>query len=122
MAPANVVCWFEIPVTDMDRATKFYNAVLKTELRRNDAGPNPMADFPTADQSGVSGHIYPGKPAASGSGATIHLVSPDELEHAMARVTENGGQVVSPVIPIPVGKFFYALDPAGSSIGLFPYN
>ena len=46
--PANVAVWFEIPVTDMGRAKAFYNAVLQTELRDDNTGPNPMAIFPAA--------------------------------------------------------------------------
>jgi hypothetical protein len=38
---------------------------------------------------------------------------------AMARVTKNGGQVVSPAISIPAGTFAYCLDPDGNSFGLF---
>jgi predicted enzyme related to lactoylglutathione lyase len=37
----------------------------------------------------------------------------------MERVTANGGQVVSPVVQIPSGRFAYCLDPDGNSFGLF---
>ena len=118
--PANAIVWFEIPVNDMARAKAFYNTVLQWELRDNDTGPNPMAIFTCADpETGVSGHIYPGKLAAPGSGPTIHLAVPDSVEAAMDRVSAAGGQVVSPVIEIPAGRFVYCLDPDGNSLGLF---
>ncbi len=50
MTPANVVCWFEFPVSNLKKATAFYNAVLKTELMEQQMGPNVTAVFPTADQ------------------------------------------------------------------------
>lgn len=117
--PANATVWFEIPVTDFARAKTFYGAVLGHDLAEQEGGPNPMATFAVADmQKGVAGHIYPGKPAAPGTGPTIHLAVAD-LEAAIARVTENGGQVVSPVIEIPAGRFCYCLDLDGNSFGLF---
>jgi predicted enzyme related to lactoylglutathione lyase len=120
VTPDNSVVWFEIPVTDMKRAMSFYSNVLKTELTEDNTGPNPMAVFPIKDtQSGHSGHLYPGKPAADGSGNTVHLAAPAPLEEAMERVTENGGKVLSPIISIPAGRFAYCQDPDGNSIGLF---
>jgi predicted enzyme related to lactoylglutathione lyase len=117
--PPNVAVWFEIPVTDLVRAKAFYGAVLATELKDEDAGPNPMAMFPAASAGGVAGHLYPGKPAASGSGITVHLAAPQPLEAALDRVRAQGGSVVSGVITIPAGRFAYCLDPDGNSFGLF---
>lgn len=117
--PANAAVWFEIPVTDMNRAKSFYGAVLQNELADEEGGPNPMARFVTSDESAVAGHIYPGKPSAEGTGITIHLSVAAPLEEAMERVTANGGKVVSPIISIPAGSFVYCLDPDGNSFGLF---
>lgn len=120
VTPDNSVVWFEIPVTDMKRAMSFYSNVLKTELTEDNTGPNAMAVFPIKDMgNGRSGHLYPGKPSAAGSGNTVHLAAPAPLEDAMERVTKNGGKVVSPVVTIPAGRFAYCLDPDGNSIGLF---
>lgn len=121
-APENINVWMEIPVTDMDRAINFYNAVLQTDMKKDDTGPNPMAMFPTKDGSGVAGHLYPGKPAPVGAGSTIHLASPDALEVALERVKDAGGKVLSDPITIPVGRFAYCLDLDGNSIGLFTYG
>ncbi|WP_421857335.1 VOC family protein [Oricola sp.] len=118
--PNNTAVWFEIPVTDLDAAQKFYEQVLKIEMRRDDSnGPNPMIWFSSADDMGVSGHLYPGTPSPAGAGSTIHLASPDALEEAMQRVGPAGGTVVSPVIDIPGGRFVYVTDPDGNSVGLF---
>jgi len=118
--PSNAAVWFEIPVSDQERAKAFYATVLGTELKDEDGGPNPMAVFPTADaKTSVSGHVYPGAPAAAGTGITIHLAAPAPLEAAMERVTVAGGKVVSPIVTIPAGRFVYCLDPDGNSFGLF---
>jgi predicted enzyme related to lactoylglutathione lyase len=115
--PDKAAVWFEIPVTDLERARAFYGAVLQNELTREDYGPNPIATFSAKDPKN-SGHIYPGKPAASGTGGTVHLAIAD-LEDALERVKANGGEVVSPIITIPAGRFAYCLDPDGNSFGLF---
>lgn len=116
--PPKASAWFEIPVTDMDAAQRFYGAVLNNSLSVEDAGPNPIAMF-TASERMASGHLYPGKPAMPGTGPTIHLTVAAPLEDGMERVARNGGKVVSPAIEIPAGRFAYCLDPDGNSFGLF---
>ena len=119
-APANALVWGELPVRDLDRAMAFYSTVFKYEMNRDDSGPNPMAMF-TGDAQGVSGHIYPGEPAAPGTGPTLHLAVPDNLEDTAKRCETAGGTVKSDPIAIPIGRFQYALDPDGNSIGMFEY-
>ncbi len=118
--PQNTICWFEIPVSDLDRSVAFYNAVLDTRLTIDTNGPNPMAVFPCDDPvTGISGHLYPGTP--SEKGATVHLVAPDSLNATRKRVEAAGGKAESPDIEIPAGAFFYARDPDGNSIGFFQF-
>lgn len=116
-ADAAVLVWCEIPVTDMARAMDFYSDVFKYELTLDETGPNPMANFPMA--SGAAGHLYPGTPAGDGRGNTVHLAVPDKLEDAIARVDPAGGKTMGPIITIPPGRFAYATDPDGNSLGLF---
>ncbi len=114
----NRLVWAEIPVTDLNRAKKFYQTVLQEPLTDMDMGPDPMAMLPNAG-GGAAGHLYPGKPAAKGEGITAHLATTSALKDAMARVKEGGGEVVSEVITIPAGSFFYAIDTEGNSLGIF---
>lgn len=121
-APNNFTVWAEIPVTDLDRAIGFYEAVFSTTLKKvEDMGPNPLALFPTENGNGVAGHLYPGKPAKAGQGPTVHLAVPDRLEDAVKRLEEAGGTAHSEPIAIPAGRFVYCSDPDGNSIGLFAY-
>lgn len=118
--PDNALVWFEIPVTDMKRSKSFYDAVLQTSLEEENTGPNPMLIFPIKDmKAGTSGHLYPGKPGARGTGSTIHLLAPEPLEDSIDRWKKNGGKVVSDIVTIPPGRFAYCEDPDGNSIGLF---
>lgn len=120
-SPSNFLVWGELPVTDLAKACEFYGSVTEAALTIDTNGPNPMAMFKPAEgkTAGRSLHLYPGKPSIDGSGPTLHLATKGPLEDTMQRVTNAGGEVVSPVIEIPAGRFFYAKDPDGNSIGLF---
>lgn len=115
----NRLVWAEIPVADMARARKFYETLLEEPLNVVEDGPNPMAMLPYPGGTGAAGHLYPGAPAKHGEGVTAHLAVFDELETAMARVKQAGGEVVSDVVTIPAGSFFYAIDTEGNSLGVF---
>lgn len=120
--PTNPFVWIEIPVTDMDRAIAFYHAVFGYDFEIDNSGQNPMAMFTAKDfETGVAGHLYPGKPAARGTGMTAHMEIADDLDAAKARVLEAGGAIEldGHVIEIPFGRFSYATDPDGNSFGLF---
>lgn len=119
MTVENRIVWAEIPAADMDRAMAFYAAVLGTPLTKEDGGPNPIANLPYAQNGGRSGHIYPGKPAPAGTGPTVHIAVECKLDEAMARIRTAGGDVVTEIITIPAGSFFYATDTEGNSVGIF---
>jgi uncharacterized protein len=99
--PLNPVTWFEIPVNNMDRAKKFYEAVFEVELSLNDLGGVLMAWFP----------MHPGAPNAMGtlikeksytpshSGTLVYFSTPD-IEAALARVNANGGKTLNPKMSI----------------------
>lgn len=122
--PKDAVVWFEIPVSNLETAKAFYAKVTGYSLKDEIMGGNKTAIFGYSghedmDKSdAVSGHLYEGRPAAKGTGNTIHLAV-DNLDEALTRVAPAGGEVVSPIIPIPAGRFAYCLDPDGNSIGLF---
>lgn len=116
------IVFTEIPATDPERACRFYEQLLGTPLVKDDNGPNPVWLFSHAEGEGAAGHIYPGKPAPRGEGMTVHFEVRDTLADAMARVTRGGGSIVSEVIDIYVGAFFYAEDSEGNSLGLFKYK
>ena len=118
--PDNSIVWSEIPVRDIDRGIAFYSQVFDYALTKDESGPNPMAMFPVTDvASGISGHIYPGKPAAKGTGPTIHLMVPDTLEDTVQRFGDAGGEIEGDVVSMPFGRFRYGTDPDGNSIGMF---
>ena len=117
MTDRTIVAWTEIPVTDMEKSVAFYSDVFGYRMAIDESGPNPMAVL-GGTMNAAGGHLYPGVPAVDG-GNTVHLAIEGTLEAGMARCTDAGGTVVSPPIAIPAGRFAYAKDLDGNSIGLF---
>lgn len=115
----NRVVWAEIPVTNMERAKKFYETVLGAPLTMNDMGPHEVGMLPYPQGIGASGHLYPGAPAKNGEGIRAHIAVFEELDAAMNLVKQGGGTVTSDVITIPAGSFFYANDTEGNPLGIF---
>ena len=113
--------WIEIPASDLNRAKGFYEAVLETSLIEDNQGPQTMQMIPSKEDA-MCGHLYEGKPATAGEGPTPHFSVGGELADARKRIISAGGEVVSDIIPLPVGAFFYAKDTEGNSIAMFKYN
>ena len=114
-----MTAWLEIPVSDLDKAMAFYDATFDwTSQMVTDMGPNPIVVLNGADEAGGA-HLYPGKPAAAGTGSTAHLTVTDTIEATAERAIKAGGQILGPIIPIPHGRFQYMLDLDGNSNGLF---
>ena len=110
------VVWTEIPVSDLDAGMAFYSKVFGWQMKAEQMGPNLGANF-TDDLTSISGHLYPGTPA-NGNGPTIHLAV-DQLEAAAERCKAAGGTIIGEPVEIPPGRFQYATDPDGNSLGLF---
>ncbi len=121
ITPARIV-FTEIPAADPARACRFYETLLQGPLAEDNGGPNPIWLFPRAADGAGAGHVYPGKPATNGAGMTAHFAVTGTLADAMDRVRDGGGAVVSDVIDIYAGSFFYATDSEGNSLGLFRYK
>jgi len=96
----NPVGWFEIPVTDMERAMKFYETVLDVKLERHEMGPLDMAWFPpTKDAKGSSGSLvkHPDFYKPSPDGVLIYFTAPGQkLDDGMAKAESVGGKILVP--------------------------
>ena len=117
-APHNAVTWVEIPVRDLDAGMALHARLLDCPFERVPfTAGNDVAFIPYGRDGGVSGHLYPGTP--SPHGCTVHLTLHDRLEDAAERCRAAGGRVTSEPVSIGFGRFVYAHDPDGNSIGLF---
>jgi len=114
------VVWFDIPVRDIDRAVRFYSAVLGAHLKKEQAGPGiAMAMLPHAD-GGVGGCLVQNADARpSETGPLLYLNAHGRLDDAIRAVEMYGGTVLSPRHSIaPFGFRAIVLDSEGNRIAL----
>jgi len=119
----NMVGWFEIPVTDMERAKKFYDTVFKIEMAIHDMDELVMGWFPLAEgKSGSSGSLVKHKDfyfPSENKGTLIYFTCED-VQIQLDRVEPAGGKVLHPKKAIGEGHGFMAvfLDSEGNRIAL----
>ncbi|MES2623556.1 MAG: VOC family protein [Patescibacteria group bacterium] len=91
----NPIGWFEIPVSDLDRATKFYEHVLEISMKREDIPGWKTSWFPSNDEGrGASGVLMQGDGYHPGAtGPVMYFTCPD-IEAAIARAEELGSKVM----------------------------
>jgi len=120
----NVVGWFEIPVTDMERAIKFYEKVFDFKLDRNTMGPLDMAWFPwIPDGLGSGGSLvhFPNAYKPSNDGVLVYFTAHSgDLANELSRVAEAGGKVlqVKTLISEEHGYMALIIDSEGNRIAL----
>lgn len=106
---SNPVFHFEIPVTDMDRAVSFYEAVFGFTLRREKIDGYDMAFFPRTDGApGASGALAKGDvyvPAKTGP--IIYFDVPD-IDAVLGRARQMGATILYPKTHL--GEVGYAAE------------
>jgi predicted enzyme related to lactoylglutathione lyase len=115
---ANAVTWFEIPVSDLTRATAFYEEVLGVSLRPLDEGGFKMAWFPQVQGgAGSSGGLVEGRTPGK-AGTLVYLTVPD-IDAALARIEACGGKVVLPKAGGDFGAIAHFEDSEGNLVALY---
>ncbi len=100
----NPVCFFEIPVNDVERAVAFYTAVFGYPFERLEIDGNEMAMFPESEEgSGFSGALAKGESYLPGKQGTRIYFSVSSIEDILQKVRLLGGRVLYP--KTSVGKF-----------------
>lgn len=116
----NALNWFEIPVSDIDRAARFYGEIFGTTFEPGPSGPGyQMATFPGAN--GVNGALMQGDGyIPSRRGAVLYLNGGDDLSAVLNRVEAAGGRVLQDKFEIGDGNGFsaYFEDTEGNRVGL----
>ena len=125
MSNPNAISWFEIPVTDIDRAQAFYETVLAQTLHREAfpmGGQNYTLAIFTAPDEGVKGCLQSGAdtPQASLQGTVVYLDCSPSIDAALARARSLDAKLLTPKTALPPGMGFYApiQDPDGNRVGL----
>ena len=118
----NPVGWFEIYVQDMDRAKKFYEAVLETRLEKLPS-PDPRLEmyvFPMSmDQAGCDGTLAKMEGMPSGGNSTVVYFKCDDCAVQASRVVPAGGGIQMEKTSIgEYGFIALAFDTEGNMFGL----
>ena len=116
----NPVNWFEIPVNDLSRATKFYETIFDTELSLNEMGPSKMAWFPMEREgSGSGGSLHKTEGYTPSAQGTLVYFSVDDIEGVLSKVEKNGGKKLEEKSSIGEHGFIAIFqDTEGNRIGI----
>jgi|SRR5271168_1578943 len=121
--PNNLV-WFELPVSDLDRATSFYESVFATKLATDERFPE-LAIFPRREQTATTGALavfhdekIEGRPSTDG--AIIYLNCDGEIDAVLKRAQQAGAKLLQEVAQLPGGMGWIAQfrDLDGNRVGL----
>ncbi len=119
----DAISWFEIPVSDFNRAKTFYQAIFDFEMPEIDMGPLKMGILMhDRDNGGVGGAICFGEGYQSSgtNGPKAYLNGGSDLSLVLNRVLDAGGSVALPKTEIAPGMGYMAFftDSEGNVLGL----
>lgn len=124
---ANSLNWFEIPVSDIDRASKFYGTIMNAEMvALPEMMGMKMVGFPSDPMNGkASGALAQSemhKPSADG--AIIYLNANPSIQTVVDKIEAAGGKVLMPKTQISpeIGYMAFFMDTEGNKMGLHAQN
>ena len=113
-----MISWVEIPALDFHRSVDFYKTVLKTDLQIFDFDTEKMACFPSGDGAiSFAPDFLPSK-----NGTLVSLNAGNDIDGAIQRVIENGGELITPKTKIQsenLAYFAVFIDSEGNKVGLY---
>lgn len=121
----NVLTWFEIPVTDIDRAKKFYETILDIEMVKRTDGNDEAVFFPfnpnvvqatSGRVTGVLSKTVRNNP--SNNGTVVYINASPSIQTVLDKVEKAGGKVIAPKIQISAGFIAIIIDSEGNKVGL----
>ncbi|MDP4267074.1 MAG: VOC family protein [Bacteroidota bacterium] len=116
----NVVNWFEIPVTDMNRARKFYETVFKKKLTETPMPDMQMMTFPWNKQGvNTSGALVKAKNIKPTTDGTRVYFQCDDVNNEIKMAESNGGKTIMSKTSVGTnGYIAIIIDTEGNHIGL----
>jgi uncharacterized protein len=124
MKNVNPVGWFDIYVSNLDRAKKFYETVFNTTLIDLPIEWGKQSLFPSDNEGlNISGALVEKEDRGAGGNNTIvYFISKDCITEE-ARVEKAGGKIIKPKMSI--GEFGFVsivIDTEGNTIGFHSRN
>lgn len=121
----NVITWFDIPTTDLNRAVEFYSEILGEEITVGEFMGQTLAFFPMESMEEVGGDLVPPDQgnAPSSTGTRVYLNCDGKLDEVLGRVTKAGGSILQPKTPIgEAGWKALIVDTEGNVVGLHSFH
>jgi predicted enzyme related to lactoylglutathione lyase len=120
----NAISWFEIPATDLDRAQKFYEAILDIRMVPLENSHIRMRMFPVEDpMTGISGALALApefyKPSQT-DGPIVYLNANPDVQLVLDRIEAAGGKILVPKTEISpeYGHMALFIDTEGNRMAL----
>jgi predicted enzyme related to lactoylglutathione lyase len=121
----NSLNWFEISVSDISRAKKFYETIFEISMEQTEMMGMQMAFFPWEGGSGKAsgGLVQSQMHVPSKDGAKIYLNANPDLSVALSKIEAAGGQITMPKTPVgEFGQMAFFIDSEGNSVALHSNN
>ena len=124
---SNIINWLEIPVTDMQRAKKFYENVFGISMvtRFMEETKEEISFFPSdpkiiqATSGRVSGGLVKNdRNKPSMEGVLIYLNANPSIHDVIDRIEANGGKILLPRTKIIAGYISIFVDCEGNRLAL----
>jgi uncharacterized protein len=117
----NTFCWADVPVTNLDRAIRFYSAVLGSPVKKESAFGMEFGLLPHYE-SNVSGCLVDGKSTEnqpSQNGPMVYFSVEGRIDDAVTQVREHGGKILQEKHQIgPHGFRAIIVDSEGNRVAL----
>ncbi len=116
---ANQIVWVDIPVRDLDRAVRFYSAVLGAPVKKEQFPEMTIGILPHHEGE-IGGCLFKSEgEEPSNKGPLLYLNANGRLDQAIAAVEANGGKIVKPKHQIgPYGYRAVIQDSEGNRVAL----
>lgn len=121
----NVLTWFEIPVSDIDRAKTFYETILDIEMVKRADGNDEAIFFPfnpnvvQATSGRVTGVLSKSeRNSPSSNGTVVYINASPNIQNVLDKVEQAGGKIIAPITQIPAGFITIIIDTEGNRVGL----
>jgi predicted enzyme related to lactoylglutathione lyase len=116
----NAGAYFEIPVTDLDRAVAFYEAVFEIRLERTEIDGYAMALFPFDESKpGITGALAKGDVYLPSKTGTIVYLATLDIDRTLERVIAQGGKILYAKKMVSAGLYVAEFeDSEGNRIAL----
>ncbi|MFD2727365.1 VOC family protein [Hyunsoonleella rubra] len=117
----NMVGWFEIPVSDMDRAKAFYETVFQVKLDVQNFGGLLMGWFPFAEgKEGAAGTLIKQESYIPSQEGTLVYFMSEDVQNELDRVEGAGGKIYQPKTEISPehGCMGVFIDTEGNRVAL----